>query len=188
MKHCTFRPETNLKSQVLVERQNLNYNSKEQLCQRLYKHAQTKDKYLQNLKALKEHVELKDCTFKPELYQSQTNNGNNRSEQVTSRGMKEDQEVAFDRLHHQHEVIQRNRVKKENMSDQQFKENHPFHPNRVTKQKDSRFHQSKTRENSKQRADRMYHEWKDREERIAHKKKELLEEEEKLKKMTMFSS
>ena len=34
----------------------------------------------------------------------------------------------------------------------------------------------------------MYHEWKDREERIAHKKKELLEEEEKLKKMTMFSS
>jgi hypothetical protein len=67
MKHCTFHPETNYRSQVLVERQNLNYQDKDQLCNRLYKHAETKDKYLQSLKALKDHVELRACTFKPEL-------------------------------------------------------------------------------------------------------------------------
>jgi hypothetical protein len=47
-------------------------------------------------------------------------------------------------------------MKKENYQEQQFKENHPFHPNRVTKTKDQRFNTSKGRENSKQRADRMY--------------------------------
>jgi hypothetical protein len=58
------------------------------------------------------------------------------------------------------------------MLDQMFKENHPFHPNRITKNKDQRY-TSKNRENSKQRAERMYVEWKQREDKIASKRKEL---------------
>jgi hypothetical protein len=66
LRQCTFHPETNFRSQILVERQNLNYQDKDQLCNRLYKHAETKGKYLQSLKALKDHVELRECTFHPE--------------------------------------------------------------------------------------------------------------------------
>ena len=76
------------------------------------------------------------------------------------------------------------------MLDQRFKENHPFHPNRITKSKDTRFtnnNTSKPRENSKQRADRMYKEWKQREEKIEKKRRELQEEEDKMKKMAYAS-
>lgn len=93
LQHCTFRPETNVRSQVLVERQNLNYNDKDQLCNRLYKHAETKDKYLQSLKALKDHVELRDCTFRPELVTSQ----------VKAETTREEVDEAFMRLHQHHE-------------------------------------------------------------------------------------
>ncbi|TNV82785.1 hypothetical protein FGO68_gene11827 [Halteria grandinella] len=179
MKHCTFHPETNYRSQVLVERQNLNYQDKDQLCNRLYKHAETKDKYLQSLKALKDHVELRSCTFKPELVAQP------HTHQSPSR---EDVDEACQRLYQQHEKQQRNKVKKENMLDQRFKENHPFQPNRITKNKDTRFNNpSKTRENSKQRADRMYQEWKQREDKIEKKRRELQEEEDKMKKMAYAS-
>ena len=80
------------------------------------------------------------------------------------------------------------------MVNQQFKENYPFQPNRITKSKDRRFNTgissgegSRKRESSKQRADRMYQQSKQREDKIALKRKELLEEEDKLKKM-QFSS
>jgi hypothetical protein len=66
------------------------------------------------------------------------------------------------------------------MLDQQFKENHPFHPNRVTKAKDPKYiynnggrNSSAKRETSKMRADRMYQEWRMREDKIAMKRREL---------------
>ena len=70
-------------------------------------------------------------------------------------------------------MSQRNKIKKESQFDKNFKENHPFQPKRVTKLKDLRFANSKKRENSKQRADRMYDEWRQRDEKIAIKRKEL---------------
>ena len=74
------------------------------------------------------------------------------------------------------------------MQDQQFKENHPFQPNRVTKQKDQRFANSKKRETSKQRADRMYQEWRQREDKIALKRRELELEEDKMKNIAVANS
>lgn len=178
MQHCTFHPETNFRSQVLVERQNLNYNDKDQLCNRLYKHAETKGKYLQSLKALKDHVELRACTFKPELV---THAYNKRSDENSPSQMtKEEMEEACTRMYQQHENYQRKKIKKEAMLDQRFKENHPFHPNRITKPKDNKFTpthgvraDSGQRETSKQRADRMYQEWKQRDDKIAQKRREL---------------
>ena len=112
---------TNYRSNVLVEKQNINYDDKSQLCNRLYKHAETKTKYLQSLKALKDHVELRDCTFKPELVTGGSTTPTRESD------------FAFERLHQNYETMQRKKFKKGNILEQQFKENHPFHPNRVTK-------------------------------------------------------
>lgn len=67
-------------------------------------------------------------------------------------------EDPFTRLHSEHEIKQRSKVKITCEYDQRFKENHPFQPTRITKDKDSKF--SKTQESSEQRADRMYQEWK----------------------------
>ena len=67
-------------SKLLVERQNLNYTDKNKLCQRLYKHAETKDKYLTSLKALKDHVELRECTFQPERITAKMEKSPTRSE------------------------------------------------------------------------------------------------------------
>ena len=79
----------------------MNYNDKDQLCNRLYKHAETKGKYLQSLKALKDHVELRECTFHPERI------AGGRSGSPS----KEAAEEAFNRLHQYHEMMQRKKLK-----------------------------------------------------------------------------
>ena len=88
----------------------MNYNDKEQLCERLYKHAETKSKYFESLKALKDHVELRDCTFKPELVTAASS--------LTREGSKTMRAEPYQRLHHQHEENQRKRLKKENAVNQ----------------------------------------------------------------------
>ncbi len=47
MKDCTFKPETNHKSQQMVNNQD--YQDKEQFYDRLYREAETKDKYKKSL-------------------------------------------------------------------------------------------------------------------------------------------
>jgi hypothetical protein len=104
---------------------------------------------------------LRECTFHPERITA-SRSGSPK---------KEDIDGTFSRLHQYHETQQRNKIRQETLYDQQFKENHPFQPNRITKNKERTT--SKTRETSKQRADRMYQEWKQREEKIEKKRREI---------------
>ena len=68
----------------------MNYQDKDQLCQRLYKHAETKGRYLESLKALKDHVELRECTFHPERITKGASPPNIETN---------DENAAFERLH-----------------------------------------------------------------------------------------
>jgi DUF4097 and DUF4098 domain-containing protein YvlB len=121
-------------------------------------------------------VELRECTFHPERITAPRSGA--------SPTTRHEIDGTFTRLHQYHETQQRKKLRQETLHDQQFKENHPFQPNRITKQKDG----SKTRENSKQRGERMYQEWKQREEKIEKKRREIDEEEDKMKKMFVHHS
>eukprot|EP00347_Sterkiella_histriomuscorum_P011834 403370925 len=182
MKDCTFKPETNYKSKQIAEQRNCtDYVDKEQFFDRLYKEAENKEKFKKSLQQIKEQAEVNQCTFQPELLNSQRNNS------IILSARKDSAEKptvdAFSRLHQEHEQKQRSLIKIENEYEQKFKESHPFHPTRMAKQKDSKL--CNRQESSQQRTSRLYDEWKDRERKIQDKRDELLKEEQKLCQLTL---
>jgi hypothetical protein len=132
---------------------------------------------LQSLKALKDHVELRECTFHPERITASRGGSPSTRHEI---------EGTFTRLHQYHETQQRRKLRQETLHDQQFKENHPFQPNRIAKK--NGVGSSKTRETSKQRAERMYQEWRQREEKMEKKRREIELEEDKMKRLFLHSA
>lgn len=49
LKDCTFKPETNIRSQQLAEKVQNDYMDKDQFYERLYKEAENKDKFKKSL-------------------------------------------------------------------------------------------------------------------------------------------
>ena len=97
----------------------------------------------------------------------------------------ENQQDLFARLHQESEAKQRALVKKESEYDQKFKENHPFQPTRISKSKEES--QNGVRESSKQRSERMYQQWRNKEEKIKAKREEMMREEEKMHKLQLHT-
>lgn len=48
----------------------IDYSDQEQLFERLYKEAEVKDKFKKSLQTIKDHAEVNQCTFHPEIKQS----------------------------------------------------------------------------------------------------------------------
>ena len=63
MKDCTFKPETNVKSKVIAEKNVQDYQDKDQFFERLYKEAEAKDKFKKTLQTIKDQAEVNQCTF-----------------------------------------------------------------------------------------------------------------------------
>ncbi|CDW85157.1 UNKNOWN [Stylonychia lemnae] len=183
MKDCTFKPETNNKSKVIAERNLQDYQDKEQFFERLYKDAEAKDKFMKGLQTIKDHAEVNQCTFQPEINRGRNDSliHSGRKSQTEYHHNNED---TFSRLHQEHEHKQRQLVKIENEYDQKFKEEHPFQPTRITKDKDERLFGNRN-ETSQHRSSRLYQEWKAREKKIQDKRNELIKEEQKLCQLTL---